>query len=521
MRWSLNVIPSKGRTNTQHVEIASLFIMPTTPVCQPGFRLTDGSKVPYPAMTANHLGRVKWENGQEHGDVSTPIDFWTGFANDPAPIMRTLDAWHAQTEGEAYFVGGCVRDALCGRIATDFDIAVPGDGLAHARRLAHRFRAAYVPLDEVGRTGRVVLPGGVTLDITSLRGVSIENDLGCRDFTVNAMAVRLSDALKRRFPVIDPFGGANDLSAHRLRAVSEQAFRDDPLRLLRAWRLAATLGLTVDLETKQWMTKWAGLLPQAAPERIHEELATLFACQDITHLLTDMTRTGVMTAILPEATQKFAFFPLVNTLDRFFASPATPLENAIVSVLAPMQKSRVGGNRTWIWLLRFAATVMDTHPSDTFSPTWIADLCTRRLRLGNREKQCLSRLLQTPTHLLEQNASDEETLYRIVCETDTDTPGVAALVCGIAARNGPLASETTRLIFTLLRIYKTRRQLRTAGPLLTGNDLMTEYGIAPGPVIGRLLACLDKQRTLGRISTRQEAMIAVQSWLVRERAALG
>ncbi|MGB3903534.1 MAG: hypothetical protein WBB22_01295 [Anaerolineae bacterium] len=146
---------------------------------------------------------------------------------------------------EAYLVGGYVRDRLMGRETEthDLDLAVAREAIGLARRAADRLGGAFVLLDEERQTARVVLRDEnerFYVDFASLRGDSVETDLAGRDFTINAMAINAQDAAPRP-QLIDPYGGGQDLDRKVVRAVSDTIFRDDPVRLLRAVRLAAEL----------------------------------------------------------------------------------------------------------------------------------------------------------------------------------------------------------------------------------------------------------------------------------------
>ena len=171
---------------------------------------------------------------------------------------------------EAWVVGGAVRDELLGRELVDLDIAVR-DPKKAARAYARRSGGAPFPLSERHGAWRVALEDGRTVDFTPLPG-TVEDDLGTRDFTINAIARPLGGG-----EPVDPFGGREDLEARRLRAVRKSVFEDDPLRLLRAVRLEDELGFLLDEETERLVREHAGLATRPAGERIVSELRRLTA----------------------------------------------------------------------------------------------------------------------------------------------------------------------------------------------------------------------------------------------------
>ncbi|MEE8353794.1 MAG: HDIG domain-containing metalloprotein, partial [Dehalococcoidales bacterium] len=206
----------------------------------------------------------------------------------------------------AYLVGGFVRDGLLGRRTTDVDIAVP-DGMASARSLADRLGGHFVPLDAVNGVGRVIVEaaefgeGRWQLDFSTAEG-GIEQDLARRDFTMNAIAVDLEQlaAPGRRVDLIDPFDGRGDLARGLVRAVSDGVFESDPIRLLRAVRFAAELGLGIDDATDKLIRAGAGLVVGVAGERIREELLRLLAVAGSGRYLARLDELGLLTALIPE-----------------------------------------------------------------------------------------------------------------------------------------------------------------------------------------------------------------------------
>jgi hypothetical protein len=169
---------------------------------------------------------------------------------------------------EAYVVGGAVRDELLGRPVLDVDIACPEPERA-ARAYREEAGGAVFPLSERHGAWRVAFRDGRTVDFTPLPA-GIDADLRTRDFTVNAIARPLGSREH-----VDPLGGLADLEARRLRTVTDDVFRDDPLRLLRAVRLEDELGFRLDRGGEELVRRDAGLVARPAGERILAELQRL------------------------------------------------------------------------------------------------------------------------------------------------------------------------------------------------------------------------------------------------------
>jgi len=191
-----------------------------------------------------------------------------------SPVLEAMRAL-LPAQVPVYLVGGAVRDAVLGRATHDLDFATP-QGLKLAKKVADGLTGAFFPLDETFDTARVILqnPDGSreSLDFAGYRGDSLEADLRGRDFTVNAVAMDLQTGA-----MLDPLSGIADLRAKRLRACSETALSDDPVRILRAVRQAAEFGFSIDPETRKLMKAAVPRLPQISPERLRDELFKMLA----------------------------------------------------------------------------------------------------------------------------------------------------------------------------------------------------------------------------------------------------
>ena len=169
-------------------------------------------------------------------------------------------------------VGGAVRDGLLNRLPEhpDLDMVVPADALGQVRKLSQEFGGACVVLDRDRDMARLVL-GRWTIDLARQEGDDLTADLLRRDYRINAIALTLTTEPK----LLDPSGGIADLRAQRITAINERNLLDDPLRLLRALRLAAELSMTIDEATVEMIARHRHQLPKVAPERIQAELLKL------------------------------------------------------------------------------------------------------------------------------------------------------------------------------------------------------------------------------------------------------
>ncbi|NTU41956.1 MAG: CCA tRNA nucleotidyltransferase, partial [Nitrospirales bacterium] len=213
------------------------------------------------------------------------IDLFRSFINRQGLPLRT------------FLVGGAVRDLLLGIETKDADIALDGDSLATAEAFSREAGATFVLLDREWRTGRVVR-GKEQIDISPLRGGSIEADLSERDLTINAMAIPLSKTTQGA--IIDPFGGRRDLEDRLIRMVSEKNLRKDPLRVLRVYRFSATLSFSIEAETRAAAIRCSPLIASVARERIAEEMRHIFRTSPSAPTVQRLIEDRILHSVLPE-----------------------------------------------------------------------------------------------------------------------------------------------------------------------------------------------------------------------------
>jgi len=195
-------------------------------------------------------------------------------------LLARIAYFFQQHDYQAYIVGGFVRDWLLKRHTADVDIAVAGNALEIACQVAREVEGKYVLLDEANQIARVIVAEGERwqLDFSPFSD-GIQTDLARRDFTIDAMALKISQWSKTidRSVVIDPYGGKKDLEEGKIRAVSVGIFEADAARLLRAVRLAAELNFQIDSQTEALIRRFCQLITKVPGERMREELLRLLA----------------------------------------------------------------------------------------------------------------------------------------------------------------------------------------------------------------------------------------------------
>lgn len=448
-------------------------------------------------------------------------------------LVGTL-ARHAPAPERLFLVGGAVRDALRGAPVQDIDLITADDGLAVARALADTLGGAYYPVDPERRTGRVLLgteePERVIIDVASLRGDDLLEDLLGRDFTVNAMAV----PLEQPHLVLDPLGGLRDLFDRRvLRQCSPASIRHDPIRALRAARLSLQLNLSIEPETRlsvraagRTLVDEAGRLRQ--PERVRDELIKMLASGQPAASLRLLDALGLLARLLP--------FPIPpsEVLERRLATVA--LMHQLFTIIGPARTDNTAADL----IFGVAVMVLDRYrrqlqehlgrifadgrpltavallgaftPPDADQPgnTWGV-----RLRLSNAEARFLNTLAETRQRLPLPRPVSDRLIHRYY--RDTEETGITGVLLMLAEHLsaqppgsvdpeawGALLEEVAAPL--LDAFFRRHQQAVSPPPLIDGQDLMQHLGLKPGPLIGTILDRLLEEQAAGTIRTKQEAL---------------
>jgi hypothetical protein len=440
-------------------------------------------------------------------------------------------------------VGGYVRDRLLRRESHDVDFAVEGDALGLARAVADWICGSFVSLDDERGTGRVVTRDEhgqrLFVDFAVLQGRDITVDLSRRDFTIDAIALDINDL--SRF--IDPYNGRGDLEAGLVRAVSDGVFRDDPLRTLRAVRLAAELSLRVEPQTEELIRRDAGLIAGVAAERVRDELSKTLAQPGAADNLRYLDELGLLGVTLPEAadvkgTGRFErSLEVVRALEDLYAiirnsQIGAPVPFVIYHsdrLLAHLSQS-TSGDRQRLVMLKLVAFLCGLTEDPAGQGGRLVGLALRRLRFSRREVE-LGRAIAAhrgrPGQLGAAKTVTRRDVYRFF--RDTGEAGLDLLflflTTQLAAQGvGPDPDQISATVLwegdlkfaaDLLRDYYERHTEVISPPkLINGDDLKETFGLGEGPRLGELLEAVREAQAAGEIRTGQEALDYVKRVLL-------
>ncbi len=425
-----------------------------------------------------------------------------------------------------YLVGGVVRDAILGRLSDRHDLDFTTD--ARPDEIEHVVRpwadAVWLQGKRFGTIGAKV--GDRIYEITTHRSDaydadsrkpevafsdSIEADLSRRDFTVNAMALRLPD-----FKLIDPYSGVDDLGTHRLRTPMspEQSFSDDPLRMLRAARFIAGYQLLPDDELVAAVKAMHSRLEIVSGERIRDELDKLMVVENPETGLWFIVNNGLAEEFLPE-------LPALE-LEQ---DPIHQHKDVLAHTIAVVEKTSPQR------ILRLAALFHDVGKPKTRSigpggvsfhhhevvGARITRDRMRALHYATEDIEAVTRLVELHLrfHTYKMGWTDSA-VRRYVRDAGPLLAELNELTrCDCTTRNKRRAADLSRRMDDLearIAVLREREELEAIRPDLDGSQVMRLLGVKPGPVIGRALAFLLELRMEEGPLGEEEAAARLREW---------
>jgi poly(A) polymerase len=449
-----------------------------------------------------------------------------------SPVADELGRRFADAGYELHLVGGSVRDALLGRLGEDLDFATsarPEQTLEVVRGWAE---AIWETGREFGTIG--VARRGLRLEVTTYRadqydgvtrhpvvryGTSLLDDLGRRDFTINAMAVSLPGHM-----FVDPYGGLADLARRVIRTpgTPEQSFGDDPLRMLRAARFTAQLGFQVDPVARSAVAAMATDLRRITAERIRDELSKLLCGPDPVAGLRLLVDTGLAEEFLPE-------LPALRLTIDEHAQHKDVYEHTLTVLANTVRLERDGPDL----VQRLAALLHDVGKPATkqVGPDSRVSFHHHEV-VGARLARIRLRALRYPKDLVADVAElvalhlrfygygrgewTDSAVRRYVTDAGPLLPRLHVLVrSDCTTRNRRKAAQLDADYAALLdRITRLQAEedLARVRPDLDGNAIMTLLGLPPGPLVGQAWRYLKDLRLERGPLDHDEAVQELLHW---------
>jgi poly(A) polymerase len=485
-------------------------------------------------------------------------------------LLRATSEYFSEHQQEAYLVGGSVRAILLGEVCVDWDVVTDGDAPGLARRLADRLGGYYAYLHD--KASRVVVKGEeqeTVFDVAPLKGGSIEEDLRQRDFTVNAMAVRLEE-VGRWFEtgndgwqvmplhLIDPLNGAADVAGRCLRAVDDGVFQRDPLRMLRAVRLRMRYGLHVDGWTEGLMRRDAGLLRLVAAQRVHDELYAILEPDGATEQLRYMDALGLLMVLMPEFARargmrqpephfwdvlehSMESVGALERLARMLQEGKYNVRSDLAEIRILLQEAQEQGVFRFGDLtaprMKLAALLHDIGKTVTYAVdedgsvhfyhhqqagVQLVRKVMTRLGASTQDRRLVE--LVTAHHMRPgQLAQVDDVTPRAIRRyfVDLGPIGIAVALFSLAdhlATLGPQPlteswEQHVAFVRLLLTRYMRERESILPPRLVSAEELMRRLKLKPGPLVGQLLEQLTEAQAEWVVRSKEEAFWWAEEWL--------
>lgn len=443
---------------------------------------------------------------------------------------------------EIFLVGGYIRDLLLNRECFDRDYAVIGESAIElAKKAAETFNGHFVLLDEELDIARVVMPDKKnTLDFAGCINQNIDDDLKRRDYTINAIAFRMDGTASG---LIDPANGIDDIKNNIIRALSEENLVDDPLRLLRAYRLASQLGFKIDTKTLELITNHKEKINNVSVERINAELIKLFEGKHAAYNINLMKESEFLYDILPELAVQENVPPNLHHHLKLIDHSIEVVRQIEINIpdmpewlQEKLQQEKVP-NVKIVSLLKFAGLLHDLGKPSTWQideegrhrfikheeigSEQAVDLL-KRLKFSKTSLKYITGLIKFhlyPSQLIKnRDELSEKAILRMFRKIGEETPEeiLLAMADRLSARGveitDDIVNNNIKGLFWLLEEYKNSIEKVPITRFLNGNDIMEMLGLQKGPVIGKIMKALEEAQISGDINTKEEAIGFVKGY---------
>lgn len=450
---------------------------------------------------------------------------------------------------EVYGVGGFARDLILKKKPKDIDLAVNKDALKFARKAAKALNSKLIVLDEKDKIYRIIIKDGAVsnADISLFDGKTIAQDLKNRDFTVNAAAFELKffDGFKKHM-IYAAKECVKDLKSKELNTVSPGAFKKDPLRMLRAFRFAAELGLKITAKTLKQIKKDSKLIKTAAPERVKNEFFRALAAKNSAELLKKMDACGLLAEIFPEignmkkASKKHYYHPgglfqhsfetmeaaenILNKLKKYFPDNYEELKGHFA------EDENYSENVTRGGILKFAALFHDSAKPQTAKKEGAkmrffgheeegakkAAEIMNSLKMSKKDAANAKFLIENhmrPSTLTRKNTVTQKASLKFFRDIGENTPDLLLLSMAdwhsykkLKVFSPKELKMQEKSVKKLIKYYYEVKNAKPLPKIIDGNIIMKEFKLKPGPWVGELIKTALEAQQEGLIADVTEAL---------------
>jgi len=462
--------------------------------------------------------------------------------------MNNLFKLLSKTAGdeELFVVGGWLRDTLLQKENRDLDVITSSNPIKLAKRISSSLKGRLVMLDKDNKIYRVVLKDDPRLDyidFSKMKGTDITKDLSNRDFTINSFAARISGKIDLS-KIIDPFGGLKDLKAKKIRLTSKHAIADDPLRMLRAFRLASELNFAITPDSLKDIKRHAVKIRKSAWERIRDEFFKILASHDSHYWLRELDKSGLLDMLFSEIGEmkkhgkQFYYHPkglwqhstetlralenILNNVNQNFPAEgqkirrhlSQPLSSGITretllklvtlfhDVAKPATSKKMGGRMRFLGHESKGAQKITT--------------ILKRMRVSSSDIRIAQNLVANhmrPISLTQANVLTQRAVFRFFRDIGDDSLDLLMLALsdwhsykGLKHHEPKILKKQEATLKELAKRYFEEKEKPAMPKIIDGHILMKKFKLEPGPLIGKLLAKIKEAQFLGKISDTEQAL---------------
>jgi len=462
-------------------------------------------------------------------------------------IIKKIQMVSENTGTGVFMVGGYLRDFLLNKKSYDMDVCVSKSAQVFAKKLAKELNGKFIILDSANENYRVAVLKNEYLkyiDVSGMKGKKIEDDLKKRDFTLNALAVSINHFGDIKNNLIDLFKGYDDLKNKTVNAVSGIVFKQEPIRMLRCFRIASELDFTISKKTLSLVKKNAKLIKKAAPEMIKNEFFRVLSSNNSVKYIELMDEYGLLENIFPvikemkKSARKFYYHPkglfqhtmltldsiekILNGTGKYFkASNADLLKHLDVNYSENVNKKN---------LLKFIALFHDCAKPDCAKKVDgklrfldhenigadKIEVIMQRMKMGKKEIQYAKNIVSShmrPSNLLKTGTATERAKLRLFRDIGENIPDllIMALADWHSYKNLKVYSkkilemQQNKVSKFIDDYFETSKKI-SEPKIIDGNILMKKLSLKPGKIVGALLKLIDERHEKKLISTEKQAL---------------
>jgi poly(A) polymerase len=460
--------------------------------------------------------------------------------------LKTIQKLAEKRNVHVYLVGGFLRDLFLTNgknIKMDFDFAVSKNAIAFARQFANQIKGAFVLLDEEHGCARVAKKSAgyvFTFDFADFRSKTFKGDLAHRDFTINTLALdvaRLKEGQDVKKILFKNEKAFSDIKKKSIRMTSSTVFKEDPLRIMRAFALMATLGFNIAKPTLNQIKKDKKLILNVSFERVRDELFKILSSERTFDVMRLMDQLGVLECVIPQIRVMYdctqgGYHHLdvwPHSLEALRQLDEVLKEQEQNPDVRDYLKTPLTADHSRKSVLKLATLLHDIGKPETKKKEedrftfhghehvgkHIVRHVARMLKLSKTERHSLEDMVRwhlRPGYLSDFKNPSERAVFRYFRDTKDDAVNILLLsMADQRATRGPMTSESDqaqhrRICLKLIDQYFMKKKEKPFVALITGHDLIKKLKLKPSPLFGKILKEVEEKQVLGKITTKHEAL---------------